>query len=99
MAKMFLRRIWLPTSIVSIAIVSLGIRAIAQNFSVPNALPILSSKCFQCHGDTMQMSNLDLRSREGVLKGGSKGPAIVPGNAEASLLFKKVSGIDKPAMP
>lgn len=60
---------------------------------------ILKQQCWQCHGEAVQMSGLDLRTREAILKGGEKGPAVVPGNAEASLLYRRVAGLDKPAMP
>src|SRR5204863_4870407 len=42
-------------------------------------LPILQ-RCYQCHGETLQMSKLDLRTRAAMLKGGASGPAIVPGD-------------------
>jgi hypothetical protein len=45
------------------------------------------------------MSGLDLRTLETMLKGGEKGPAIVPGDAEASLLYRRVAGLEKPVMP
>ena len=61
-------------------------------------LPILQ-KCFQCHGEALQMANLDLRTRESMLKGGEKGPAVVPGNAEASLVYRRVTGQQPPVMP
>jgi len=60
---------------------------------------ILNRKCIQCHGEAVQMAGLDLRRLETMLKGGEKGPAIVPGNAEASLLYRRVAGLEKPAMP
>src|SRR5262247_4515421 len=60
---------------------------------------ILKQKCLQCHGEAVRMSGLDLRALETILKGGEKGPAIVPGNAEASLLYRRVTGLDKPMMP
>jgi hypothetical protein len=60
---------------------------------------ILKQKCLRCHGEAVQMSGLDLRTLETILKGGEKGPAIVPGNAEASLLYRRVTGLDKPMMP
>ena len=62
-------------------------------------LPILRQKCFQCHSEALQMSGLDLRTRESMLKGGDKGPAIVPGNAEGSRLYRRVAGLEKPPMP
>ncbi|HEV2664039.1 MAG TPA: c-type cytochrome domain-containing protein, partial [Blastocatellia bacterium] len=63
------------------------------------AFLILKQKCLQCHGEAVRMSGLDLRAMETILKGGEKGPAIVPGNAEASLLYRRVAGLDKPMMP
>src|SRR5205823_6591400 len=45
---------------------------------------LLESTCLSCHGESVQLSKLDLRTRESALKGGSHGPAIVPGNAEQS---------------
>src|ERR1700722_4470088 len=56
-------------------------------------------RCGQCHGPTLQMSKLDLSTRAGMLKGGEKGPAIVPGDAEASPLYRRISGLQTPAMP
>jgi hypothetical protein len=53
------------------------------------AIAILEAKCFVCHGAT-KMADLDLRQSSTTLKGGKRGPAIVPGNAEASLLYKAV---------
>jgi hypothetical protein len=56
-------------------------------------------RCSQCHGPTLQMSMLNLTTREGMLKGGEHGPAVVPGNAEASPLYRRVAGLQTPAMP
>src|SRR5437867_671114 len=63
------------------------------------ATSILKQKCLQCHGEALQMSKLDLRTRESILKGGEKGPAILPGNAGASRLYRRVAGLEQPAMP
>jgi len=45
------------------------------------------------------MAGLDLRTREGALNGGKHGPAIVPGNAAASPLYKHVAAQEQPQMP
>ena len=47
----------------------------------------------------MQSSRLDLSTREGAMRGGARWPAIVPGQAEDSFLYRLVAGLDKPAMP
>ena len=61
--------------------------------------PIMERSCWNCHGEAAQLSDLDLSSREGALEGGTKGPAIVPGRAEDSRLFRMVAGLDQPSMP
>ena len=83
---------WLP----SVLCLALTTQAAAQT---NEAASLLKQKCFQCHSDTVQMANLNLQTREAMLKGGDKGPAIVPGNPEASRLYRRVSGLEKPAMP
>ncbi len=70
----------------------------AQQVSETDVQAVLK-RCGQCHGPTLQMSKLDLSSREAMLKGGEKGPAIVPGDAEASPLYRRISGLQTPAMP
>ena len=61
--------------------------------------PIMERSCWDCHGVEFQRSGLDLRTRDGALLGGSNGPAIVPGRAEESLLYRMVAGLDEPLMP
>src|SRR5260370_31161812 len=56
------------------------------------AVAILQEKCLACHGESSAMSGLVVTTRENLLKGGSRGPAIVPGKAAESLLYKAVSG-------
>ncbi len=61
--------------------------------------PLLEANCLSCHGADVQLAKLDLRTRESALAGGVHGAAIVPGNAEQSRLFRRVSGAEAPAMP
>ncbi len=61
--------------------------------------PILQNSCWKCHGEAMQLSKLDLRTFEGALKGGEKGASIVAGKAEESRLYRRVAGLERPAMP
>jgi hypothetical protein len=61
--------------------------------------PILEQNCLSCHGPAMQSSRLNLSTLEGALRGGARGSAIVPGQAEDSRLYRMVAGLDKPTMP
>src|SRR5207245_5739917 len=48
---------------------------------------ILQANCLSCHG-AIKISGLDLRQQDSALKGGKRGPALVPGDPDASLLYK-----------
>ena len=50
--------------------------------------------CWNCHGGGLKSSGLDLSTREAALEGGNRGPAIVPGNAEESRLFRQLAGLE-----
>jgi mono/diheme cytochrome c family protein len=60
--------------------------------------PILTQNCYTCHTDT-EMGHLRVDSREGLLKGGGRGPAIVPGDPEKSLLIEAVRQTGALKMP
>lgn len=53
--------------------------------------PFLVSECYDCHAAESQESNLRLDDRARLLRGGDSGPALVPGDAEASLLFQSIA--------
>src|SRR6476646_298724 len=52
--------------------------------------PLLIGRCASCHGASQQFSMLRVDSREALLRGGNRGPAIVPGDPQVSLLAKVV---------
>ncbi|MDE3197644.1 MAG: DUF1549 domain-containing protein, partial [Acidobacteriota bacterium] len=64
-----------------------------------DAPALLQQRCGQCHGASSGMSGLKITSRENLLKGGSRGPAIVPGKSNDSLLYKAVAHIGDVQMP
>lgn len=62
--------------------------------------PLLVNHCTECHGAELQENGLRLDSREAIIKGGTRGTAIVPGDAEQSLLMHAVRHAeDELAMP
>ena len=62
------------------------------------AIAILQNSCWQCHGED-KMAGLDLRTRESALRGGGRGEAIKPGQADESLLYQYIAGKASPRMP
>ena len=49
--------------------------------------PLFQEKCAGCHGPALQSNGLSLASRDRILTGGKRGPAIVPGEAARSLMI------------
>jgi hypothetical protein len=58
--------------------------------------PILVQHCYKCHSARTKRPKGGLRvdSREGLLRGGKTGPAVVPGKAGESLLLKAIRYTD-----
>ena len=56
--------------------------------------PLLVSKCLSCHGRDKQEGQLRLDQKIHALAGGDRGPSIVPGDANGSLLIQAVKGSD-----
>ena len=62
--------------------------------------PILSAKCYNCHGSKQQQSGLRLDKRQNALRGGDYGPVILQGNsAESKLIHRLVGGDGGMQMP
>ncbi|MBI2424129.1 MAG: DUF1549 domain-containing protein [Candidatus Hydrogenedentes bacterium] len=55
---------------------------------------ILAERCYECHGNGKRKGELQLDSREGLLKGGENGPAILEGNSAESHLIQLVTATD-----
>ncbi|MBI5849717.1 MAG: DUF1553 domain-containing protein [Planctomycetes bacterium] len=52
--------------------------------------PLFAEHCVRCHGQDKQESGLRLDHREGWMRGGDRGPALVPGDVEHSRLVHAV---------
>lgn len=52
--------------------------------------PILRTHCLGCHNDKLKDGGISFTDRDGLIHGGAHGPAIVPGNPDASILIQAV---------
>ncbi len=50
--------------------------------------PLLTAECESCHGPRLQQGGLRLDERAAAIKGGSRGPALRPGDPDRSLLLR-----------
>src|SRR5690348_7079391 len=92
---MVMGRAWLMGLVVTAS------AAVASGDDSPEAVdyvqdikPILSRRCYSCHGALKQKNDLRLDTAALAAKGGSGGPAIVPGKSGESLLIDAVTGAD-----
>jgi mono/diheme cytochrome c family protein len=69
-----------------------------QQFYKYKIRPLLVEHCYKCHTDDPE-SHLRVDSRDGMLKGGRRGPAIIPGDPENSLLIEAVRQTGDLKMP
>src|SRR5262245_27143954 len=65
--------------------------AAAARFFETQVQPILQAHCITCHGGEKVRNGLKLTSREALLKGGERGPAISLDKPEESLLLQAVN--------
>jgi len=61
--------------------------------------PLLAHRCLKCHGGDAAEAEFSLISRQDLVKGGTSGPAIVPGKSRESRLFKRITHATQPGMP
>jgi len=52
--------------------------------------PLLQSRCLMCHSAEKRTNGLSLESRESMLAGGNRGPAVEPGKPDSSRLIQAV---------
>ena len=60
---------------------------------------LLTDHCVKCHGGASTKAEFDLTTREGLLRGGAEGPAVVPGKAGESFLYQLIAHAEEPRMP
>ena len=90
------RHILVGASLVAVAASPALAQPVANEFFESRIRPILAAKCYACHNSTMKEPKgyLTLDSREGVMKGGTLGPALVPGKPADSKLIHAMKYVD-----
>ncbi len=79
----------MPLSVVLILFSGLTFGAEPPEFFEARVRPLLARNCYACH-TTSKMGGLRVDSRAALIAGGKSGPALVPGDAQSSLLMQAV---------
>jgi len=61
--------------------------------------PVLKENCVSCHQASMAAGGLRLDAPENLLQGGASGKAVVPGKADRSLLYTRLTLTTDKRMP
>jgi cytochrome c553 len=90
-----------PIAFPIIFLAALPLKAVAQpparedsaqlEFFEKKVRPVLANNCYNCHSaSTNSKGGLRVDDRNGLISGGNRGPALVPGNPEKSLMIQAV---------
>ena len=98
-----MRRVWFATfGLIALTACGTWVRAAGDDssrseFFEKKIRPILTDDCYKCHSPTggKLKGGLSLASREGLLKGGENGAAIVLGHPEKSRLIEAIHWTNK----
>ena len=61
-----------------------------ERFFDTRVAPILMKRCLGCHNEELKNGEISFLDRESLLKRGRRGPAIVPGKPEQSVLVESL---------
>src|SRR5687767_11808200 len=64
-----------------------------------HVLPIFKNACLNCHNADRKKAGLDISSHAGAITGSDGQKVIVPGDADASILYKTITHEAEPKMP
>jgi cytochrome c553 len=69
---------------------SVPVEANEKKLNQHDVLPIVLLRCTTCHGARLKKGGVDLRTPASMRKGGENGPAMVPGDPDASLMMQRI---------
>lgn len=84
-----------PTLILAIGFVwaANGLMAESVNFQ-EEIQPVLKNRCSRCHSGHERKGGFSIDTRDGFIKGGESGPAVIVGQSSKSLLIDQITAED-----
>lgn len=92
---------WVETPLSRAATKKAAITPEQLDFFEKKIRPVLANHCYECHSEEQDAmkGDLVLDSRDGARAGGERGPAIVPGKPDESLLIRAIRQEGRLRMP
>jgi hypothetical protein len=60
---------------------------------------LLRARCVSCHNQGRHPEGVDLSSYDAIMHGGRKGPIVIPGKPDQSVIVHYIDGSKNPRMP
>jgi hypothetical protein len=76
-----------------------GARAAGRVDYLRDVKPLLSARCYACHGALQQKSGLRADTAKSLRAGGNSGPVVIPGRATESPVIERVTAAGSRRMP
>jgi hypothetical protein len=70
-----------------------------EKFFDRQVAPILTRRCLPCHNQELKNGNVSFLDRESLLRGGPRGPAVVPGKPGQSVMIQALRHEGELQMP
>ena len=83
----------IPTLLIGYACAAIGLVAESVNFQ-EEIQPILKNRCSRCHSGHERKGGFSIDTRDGFIKGGESGAAVIVGQSAKSLLIEMVTAED-----
>jgi len=70
-----------------------------EKFFDKHVAPVLIRRCLPCHDTELNNGGISFRDRQSLLRGGTRGPALVPGKPSESLMIRALKHEGELQMP
>lgn len=70
-----------------------------EKFFDSKVAPVLTKRCLPCHDTELSNGGISFRDRASLLKGGARGPAVVPGDPARSVMIQALRHEGELQMP
>ena len=68
----------------------------ARQVTQHDIVPLMLLRCSTCHGGRRREGDLDLRTKESMLRGGKSGAAVIPGKPGESRIVQRIKSAEMP---
>ncbi len=70
-----------------------------EKFFDTKVAPILTKRCLPCHDTELNNGGISFRDRRTLIAGGKRGPSVVPGHPETSVMIQSLKHEGELQMP